>query len=510
MLMQSESISFEKANILVVGDIMLDRYVWGKVSRISPEAPVPVVTQQRTTETLGGAGNVANNLAALGCRVTVLGVCGDDETAMAFKGLLAGKSITDNIVVDPARPTTTKTRIMAHKQQVLRLDAEDVQPLSRDIEKQVAALFVDAITRCQVIVLSDYGKGIFSTRSVAQDMIRLAGQYNRPILVDPKGNAWERYQGATCVTPNTLELETVAGEALAEDEGHLILRAREIRNRYGLHWLLVTRGPQGMCLLGPRENQAYKDREVLIPARAREVYDVSGAGDTVIATLAAALAVGASFVEAAEMANLAAGIVVGKLGTQPILRSELVTALRFSNDDGRYFPYSVAKMTGRDAALARVHQWKSAGERVVFTNGCFDLLHPGHISLLHQARSLGDRLVVGLNTDASVRRLKGPERPILSEQDRAAILGALECVDLVVHFDENTPVELIAHLQPDILVKGSDYTLEQVVGRELVESYGGSVRLVELLQGYSTTRLAFKMRANSDSGHQEGTDPSTK
>ena len=256
MSMQSESISFKKANILVVGDIMLDRYVWGNVNRISPEAPVPVVTQQRTTETLGGAGNVANNLAALGCGVSVLGVCGDDETAAALKGLLAEKSITDDLVVDPARPTTTKTRIMAHKQQVLRLDAEDVQPLSRDIEEQVTVRFADAITRCQVVILSDYGKGIFCTRSVAQDMIRLAGKHNRPVLVDPKGTAWERYQGATCVTPNTLELEAVAGETLSDDDGHLILRAREIRQRYGLHWLLVTRGPQGMYLLGAGGKQS--------------------------------------------------------------------------------------------------------------------------------------------------------------------------------------------------------------------------------------------------------------
>jgi D-beta-D-heptose 7-phosphate kinase/D-beta-D-heptose 1-phosphate adenosyltransferase len=245
-----------------------------------------------------------------------------------------------------------------------------------------------------------------------------------------------------------------------------------------------------MCLIGPEE------KVTLIPAQAREVYDVSGAGDTVIATLAAAVAAGAPILRAAEVANMAAGIVVGKLGTQPILNSELSTALSF-DDQQRYFPYSATKMTSLDAAQAKIMEWRTAGDKIVFTNGCFDLLHPGHISLLYQARALGDRLIVGLNTDASVRRLKGPERPILSEQDRAAMLGALACVDLVVHFDEDTPLGLIGSLQPDILVKGSDYKPEQVVGKQVVEAYGGCVKLVDLVKGYSTTRLARQLLINA-------------
>jgi D-beta-D-heptose 7-phosphate kinase/D-beta-D-heptose 1-phosphate adenosyltransferase len=282
----------------------------------------------------------------------------------------------------------------------------------------------------------------------------------------------------------------VAGTLLEEYESQLVAWASKIRERYALEWLLATRGAQGMCLIDPQSEA------VLIQAQAREVYDVSGAGDTVIATMAAALGGGMSLVEAARTANLAAGIVVGKLGTQPILASELSTALKFSNQQ-RFYPYSAAKMTALDAALAKVREWRAAGSKVVFTNGCFDLLHPGHISLLYQARALGDRLVVGLNTDASIRRLKGSGRPILSEQDRAAMLSALECVDLVVHFDEDTPLKLIEAIQPDILVKGSDYAPEQVVGKTVVESYGGCVKLVDLIQGYSTTRLTEKVISQS-------------
>jgi len=478
--------NFSQVRVLVVGDIMLDRYFWGKVRRISPEAPVPVVKMQRTSVTLGGAGNVAANLVGLGCAVSVVGLCGRDQRAESLRQLLAQKGIHQCLIDDGARPTTTKTRIMAHKQQVLRLDEEDAHAPANDIVQRIRATVIQELARCQVVILSDYGKGMFTSRDLTQELIDLARRHQRPVLVDPKGADWERYQKATCITPNTAELEAVAGRGLEDDEARLIDSAQDVRARFGLERLLVTRGALGMCLLGPT------DQIVLIPARAREVYDVSGAGDTVIATLAAALAAGASFEQAARLANTAAGIVVGKLGTQPILNSELSTALRY--DDGQhYFPYSAAKMAALDGALAKVQEWRTAGEKVVFTNGCFDLLHPGHISLLYQARALGDRLIVGLNTDASVRRLKGPQRPILSEQDRAAMLGALACVDLVVDFDQDTPLELIAALQPDILVKGSDYKPEEVVGKKEVESYGGCVKLVDLVQGYSTTRLAEKV-----------------
>jgi D-beta-D-heptose 7-phosphate kinase / D-beta-D-heptose 1-phosphate adenosyltransferase len=484
--MSDTSFSFSNAEVLVIGDVMLDRYLWGKVGRISPEAPVPIVKVERTSETLGGAGNVALNLASLGCRVTVAGVCGADPTSLSLRRLLDQNGIVDRLVPDEMRPTITKTRIMAQKQQMLRLDEENTHALSKPTAGKVHAAVSDAMRRCQAVILSDYGKGVLTCDPFVQEIIQAARGQGKPVLVDPKGRDWERYRSADGVTPNTAELEVVAQTSLEASEESLIASAQQIRSRFGLQWLLVTRGPLGMCLIDAA------GETVLIPAQAREVYDVSGAGDTVIATLAACLAAGLPLAEAARTANMAAGIVVGKLGTQPILWSELSTAIRF-NGLQRNYPFSAAKMSAQDAALARVREWKTSGVRVVFTNGCFDLLHPGHISLLYQARALGDRLVVGLNTDASIRRLKGSSRPILSEQDRAAMLSALECVDLVIHFDEDTPIRLIEAVRPDILVKGSDYTPETVVGREIVESYGGCVKLVDLIQGYSTTQLTQKV-----------------
>ena len=485
--------AFEKSRVLVIGDVMLDRYVWGDVSRISPEAPVPVVKTRRITETLGGAGNVANNLAGLGSTVTLIGVVGNDAAAASLKNLLDQKKIRHGLVETPGRPTITKTRIMAHKQQVLRLDEENVGELPAAVAGQIKERMVAQLPDCQAVILSDYGKGIYAQLAFVQEIIGICRGHGIPVLVDPKGVGWARYRHATCVTPNTSELETLVGQPLADNDALLISSASETRARFDLDWILVTRGKRGMCLIG-------KDGEpVLISSQAREVYDVSGAGDTVIATLAAALAAKVSFVQAAETANLAAGVVVGKLGTQPILKAELAACLQDS-EGHRHYPYAAAKMVSSEGALAKVSEWKFAGDVIVFTNGCFDLLHPGHISLLHQASALGDHLIVGLNTDASVRRLKGRQRPILSEQDRGAILSALECVDMVVLFDQDTPLALIESLQPNILVKGSDYQPDEVVGKAEVEAYGGRIELVELLQGYSTTNIARKVRSAENSG----------
>jgi D-beta-D-heptose 7-phosphate kinase / D-beta-D-heptose 1-phosphate adenosyltransferase len=477
--------AFEGMKVLVVGDVMLDRYVWGKVGRISPEAPVPVVQAQHTTETLGGAGNVVNNLAALGCSAILVGVCGSDPNAAALKALLAHKGIQERVVTDSGRPTITKTRIMAEKQQILRLDVEHTHAVTEKTARQVQAAAFEAMQTCRAVVISDYGKGLFPDTTLTQQIIQAAHRRGLPVLVDPKGLNWERYRGATGITPNTAEFEALTGDAAETAQALLASAAKKVRSRFALDWLLITRGDKGMCLVSEDHEATF------ISAQAREVFDVSGAGDTVIASLAAGLGAGLSVVEAARLANLAAGIVVGKLGTQPILASELENALHYA--DQRNFPYSAAKMSSLDAALGRIMQWKTLGHKVVFTNGCFDLLHPGHISLLHQARALGDRLVVGLNTDASIQRLKGKNRPILAASDRGAILCALECVDLVICFDEDTPLDLIKAIQPDILVKGSDYTLDRVVGREVVESYGGCVKLVDLVRGYSTTQITQKV-----------------
>lgn len=471
--------------ILVVGDVMLDRYLWGDVKRISPEAPVPVVRVRQQSEVPGGAGNVAANLAGLECPVSILGVCGNDEAGSRLRKILLEKGIDPLLQESISRPTITKTRVMARGQQLLRLDEEEPRILSHELEEKIIARFEQKAPECDVVVLSDYGKGIFQTPGLCQHLIRYCLTRDIPVLVDPKGADWTRYQDATCVTPNTAELELVTGGASDESERRLHQNALAIRRQYGLAWLLVTRGSRGMVLCGT------DDSPLMIPARAREVFDVSGAGDTVIATLAAGLALGLSFAQAAQLSNLAAGIVVGKLGTQPITRPELSAAIEL-NDMQRQST-GASKIAVLESARIIVKSWQSSGQKVVFTNGCYDLLHPGHIHLLHQSRDLGDRLIVGLNTDASVRRLKGDTRPILAERDRAAILSALGCVDLVVLFDEDTPLELIQAIKPDILVKGEDYSLDQVVGRQVVESYGGSVCRVPLLQGYSTTQIAEKI-----------------
>jgi len=310
-----------------------------------------------------------------------------------------------------------------------------------------------------------------------------------PVFIDPKGRDWQRYTGATCITPNTAELELAAGTP-AKAKADLIPTAEKIRAQLDLDWLLVTRGPRGMALFGENADP------VAIAARAREVFDVSGAGDTVIATLAACVAAGMRFADAAAVANAAAGIVIGKLGTQPVRWKELEPVL---TDGPPHKPASTLwKVADVHDAVSRLSRWRQAEQRIVFTNGCFDLLHPGHVSLLHQARQLGDRLIVGLNTDDSIQRLKGEQRPILPGADRAAILSALEDVDMVVFFDEDTPLDLIAQLKPDILVKGADYRMEEVVGREVVESYGGRVRLVEILAGHSTSAIARKLSGDKN------------
>ena len=477
--------ALNQKRILVVGDVMLDRYLWGDVKRISPEAPVPVVRIRQQSEIPGGAGNVAANLAGLECPASILGVCGKDEAGNRLRKIFSEKGIDPLLQESLVRPTITKTRVMARGQQLLRLDEEEPRILSLELEEKIFARFEQVAPVCDGVVLSDYGKGIFQTPNLCQRIIRYCRTLDIPVLVDPKGSDWTRYQGATCITPNTAELERVTGSSAEEGEPELIQSATATRRQYGLEWLLVTRGSRGMILCG---NDA---SPLVIPARAREVFDVSGAGDTVIATLAAGLALGLSFSQAAQLSNLAAGIVVGKLGTQPITRPELSAAIEL-NDMQRQST-GASKIAILESARILIKSWQSSGQKVVFTNGCYDLLHPGHIHLLHQSRDLGDRLIVGLNTDASVRRLKGNTRPIVAERDRAAIISALGCVDLVVLFDEDTPLQLIRAIKPDILVKGEDYRLDQVVGREVVESYGGKVCRVPLLQGYSTTQIAEKI-----------------
>jgi len=478
---------FSKSSILVIGDVMLDRYQWGEVKRISPEAPVPVVKVLSKTELPGGAGSVALNLSGLGCPVCLIGLCGKDEAGGRLKEILESKNISTFLQVDKERSTTTKTRVMANNQQLFRLDEEKSEQATPEIAQRILKQFKEKLPLYRAVVMSDYGKGVLSSPEMCDQIISLCKKAKIPVIVDPKGRNWERYRNATCVTPNTAELELVAGQETEGNEQALLQCARSVRKKFDLENLLVTRGPEGMCLIIDDK------REDIIPAEnRRDVFDVSGAGDTVIATLAASLAAGFPISKAARIANTAAGIVVGKLGTQPVTFSELEMALKKSGRIGS--DKNIAKIFSLDAAITQKQAWLAAGEKTVFTNGCFDLLHPGHIDLLNQARVFGDHLIVGLNTDASVKRLKGAGRPILNENDRAAILGALESVSMVVMFDQDTPRELISALKPDILVKGADYRPEEVVGRNIVESYGGEVRLVELLEGYSTTGIVNSVK----------------
>ena len=481
---------FSKSSILVIGDVMLDRYQWGEVTRISPEAPVPVVKVMSKNEVPGGAGNVALNLAGLGCPVCLIGLCGNDAEGERLKEILNKKGINTALQVDEGRSTTTKTRVMANNQQLLRLDEEKTEQPAPGVLKCILDRFKEKLPSHRAVVMSDYGKGVLSSPETCEQIITMCKAADIPVIVDPKGRDWDRYRHATGVTPNTAELELVSGTETGGSQKALVSRARAIRETYDLELILVTRGPDGMCLIIDDEP------EDIIPAESREVFDVSGAGDTVIATFAASLGAGLSVSDAARIANTAAGIVVAKIGTQPVTFFELDMALKKISGDGS--GTNSPKLFDLDAALHQARAWRENGDKIVFTNGCFDLLHPGHIDLLNRARSFGRRLIVGLNTDSSVKRLKGAGRPILNENDRAAILSALESVNMVVMFDQDTPSELISALKPDVLVKGSDYKPEDVVGRDIVEAYGGEIRLVELLDGYSTTGLVDRIPGSAN------------
>lgn len=487
MRIDLDNLTSEKSRVLVVGDVMLDRYLWGNVHRISPEAPVPVFHTKKTSEVPGGAGNVVSNLAKLGCSVSVVGVCGDDVPGGRLIELINNNRVRSQILKDSDRPTITKTRIISSGQQLLRLDEENGLPLNSEMKKDFLCLVDDNLPKCNAIVLSDYGKGVLQTPGVTEHIINLANNHSLPVIVDPKGKDWTRYEGATCITPNSKELEIVYGDNISDKE-KLLHAMRSIRSKLGLSWLLVTRGSLGMCLMDK------KGEPVFIPALAREVYDISGAGDTVIATLSLGVASGLAFPEAAHLANIAAGIVVGKVGTQAVSLFEIKASLGINGE--RSIGNYINRIASQSAAKLQVQAWQANGETVVFTNGCFDLLHPGHIHLLNQAKDLGDRLIVALNSDASVRRLKGPSRPILNVRDRASLLGSLDSVDLVVVFEDDTPTNLLKNLEPDLLVKGSDYTLEEVVGRDIIESFGGQVKLIPLIQGYSTTIITNRILQN--------------
>ncbi len=472
--------SLSGARIGVIGDVMLDRFVYGDVERISPEAPVPVMKLAHTKEMLGGAGNVAANIASLGACVTLVGLIGNDEAGFCVCRLVQGLGAhADALVPRGGGPTTIKTRIVARHQQMLRLDDEVVAPPSAGERDRLLAAVSAALPRIDVLLLSDYAKGVLMD-DMPSRLIELAQSGRKIVIIDPKGRDYGRYRGADIVTPNLRELREASGLP-CDDDDSVIDAARSLITAHGIKAVVATRSEQGMTVVTA-------DSHVHLPTIARQVFDVSGAGDTVVATLACALAAGTELETAARLANAAAGVVVGKLGTSLVTPEELASMARHQESDE-----ADRKIVLRHEAAAVVEQWRRQGWKVGFTNGCFDLLHPGHLSLLRQARNACDRLVVGINTDDSVRRLKGESRPIQSELARAAVLASLELVDLVVLFGEDTPLALIEAIRPDVLVKGADYRVDQVVGADVVQSYGGSVLLANLKDGFSTTRTVTRI-----------------
>ncbi len=478
---------FGQVKVLVVGDLMLDRYIVGEVDRISPEAPVPILRHAQRYERPGGAANVAMNLAGLGCQAFLAGLWGADSEQAQLASLVTAAKVDTVGVVTSSLPTISKTRIVARTQQMLRLDIESREPYPQEELGRLEARAVELVSKVHAVILSDYAKGAL-TEQICRSVIAECRRAGVPVLVDPKTRDLSKYSGATTICPNVGELALATGIA-AEQNDALLAAARRQMVEHDFAFLTVTMSEKGICLLGPG------DETYLSPARAREVFDVSGAGDTVIATLAASLAGGLHIHTAVDLANLAAGIVVGKMGTVPVAAHELIAALTPSTG-----MVSAEKIVDFERIQRRVAEWRQAGETIVFTNGCFDLLHVGHITLLEECRRFGSKLILGLNSDASVSRLKGPARPIVGERERARVLSALAAVDAVVLFEQETPIELIRALKPEVLVKGGDYTVEAVVGHEDVLAYGGRVEIVPTVEGFSTSKLVKKATGLADVG----------
>jgi D-beta-D-heptose 7-phosphate kinase / D-beta-D-heptose 1-phosphate adenosyltransferase len=462
---------FARQRLLVVGDIILDRYLWGEVDRISPEAPVPVVLQSRTSDIAGGALNVARNLVAAGARTAIVGVVGDDDEARHIRELMTALRIPlRGLVVDPSRPTTLKTRVMTRGQQLLRLDRESLGPYPDAIERRLVDALRAQLKGCSAVIVSDYGKGVVS-QSLVRHVVSLAHAANLPVVVDPKQHDFRHYAGADFLTPNLREASAAAGQPLDGAEA-VVTQGRRLLRQFGGRGLVITRSHEGVSLIT-------RGQPVHIPARAREVFDVTGAGDTFISHFALALSAGIAPPEAAMIGNAAAGVAVTKLGAVTVAPEELAAALGSTQ--------SLSKVRTADDLALTLDHLRDQRRRIVFTNGCFDLFHAGHVRMLHEARALGDVLIVALNTDASVRRIKGRPRPILPEDERAAVVSSLAVVDYVLFFEEDSPERLIQRLRPDVLVKGSQEG--DPVGADIVRAYGGQVVEMPIYQTLSTGEL---------------------
>ena len=474
-----------RQTVLCVGDLMLDEFIYGEVARISPEAPAPVITARRSEINIGGAGNVARNIASLGGRCLFVGLIGDDESGRTLETSISKyDGIVASLIRDPSRPTTRKVRFVSEhfSTHMLRADWELAGPATDAIERQLIDAILTQIGQADIVLLSDYAKGVL-TAPLIRAVIDAARQQGKRVIVDPKSANFAIYRGASLLTPNRREFAE-ATRSRAGTASEIARAALEIIAATECDALLVTQSEDGMTLV-PRDGAA-----IHVPALPVKVRDVSGAGDTVAAALALALAAGADWDAALRIANAAAAVAVGKTGTAIVTQAELRRAIL-----PHAFLAAEDKIASLDALDARLNEWRRLGLRVGFTNGCFDILHPGHVKVLTAARGACDRLVVGLNSDASVKRLKGDDRPVQNERARAEVLAALEAVDLVVMFEDDTPLALIEQTRPSVLVKGGDYTREQVVGHEIVDAQGGEVLLVDILQGHSTTSLVQRARS---------------
>ncbi|PCI52950.1 MAG: D-glycero-beta-D-manno-heptose-7-phosphate kinase [Alphaproteobacteria bacterium] len=493
--------AMEGVPVLVVGDIMLDRFVYGRVERISPESPVPVLSVTRENIMLGGAGNTLSNLINLRCQGKILSIIGDDEDGTKIKDLAQKQGIdVSGLIQSPKRLSIVKTRFLAGHQQLLRTDFERIEDISDKLADQLLEKATALLSDVKVMILSDYGKGIL-TPKLLKSLIALANDKDVTVLVDPKGTDYSIYAGADIVTPNKKELSESTGGLAVDTDGQVIEAARKLIDTSGIHAVIATRSKDGMSIVAGQG----KDITHIRSASDIEVFDVSGAGDTVIATIAAALATGADIVAAASLANVAGSIVVAKVGTAPIRAQELLDVLRHHDPaDNARAPRiertRQAPVLGDHEAREEILRWKARGLKIGFTNGCFDIVHFGHVTYLNDARHKCDRLVVGLNSDSSVRILKGETRPVHDEQSRAAVLAALGSVDMVVLFgakeqgQDNTACDLLDLLQPDIYFKGGDYTIDQIPEAPTVQKHGGIVDVMPVYEGHSTTKSIQKMQ----------------
>lgn len=473
-MMKVDIPTFDQASVLVVGDIMLDRYWYGPTQRISPEAPVPVVKISQNEDRPGGAANVALNIASMGGKVTLAGITGEDEASDTITQYLSAMKIDCQFDRHATIPTITKLRVLSRNQQLIRLDFEE--SFAHISKKNLLAKVSELVADHNVLLLSDYAKG---TLSEVQAFISIAKQQNIPVLVDPKGHDFSRYRGADILTPNMSEFEAVVGACANEAE--IVSKGQALLTELDLQALLITRSEKGMTLIRRNHDEFH------LPTQAKEVYDVTGAGDTVIATLALAIAANADYPQASALANIAAGIVVGKLGTSTVSVAELNHQIASGQESG------FGVVTEGQLKIAVEHA-KARGEKIVMTNGCFDILHAGHVSYLTQAAKLGTRLIVAVNDDQSVKRLKGAGRPVNSVDRRMAVLSGLGAVDWVVPFSEDTPQRLIANILPNMLVKGGDYTVEQIAGGSEVIAAGGEVKVLNFEEGISTTEIINTIR----------------